>query len=420
MQRRAGRRERTTKAEELVLRTIATHAESLLLTARRHSLCDDDAQDAYQRAMEIFMRNADRLESGRAAAWLTTVIRNEALDIRRARKEDVGPDDVDLDLQEAPDVLTFDERTAAFDMVCRSAEALQRLKPQELRALWLKAQGHSYSDIGEITGWSYTKVNRCLTEGRRSFLERYAGIESGQECETWAPMLSAIIDGEASAEQMAEVRPHLRHCGGCRATLRSLQETRTPVAAVLPVPLVVAAESTLEETTSVFVRLYEGVVGGLHERAIGSATKLQAAVEASMSGKVAAVAASAAAVAGGGYATVETVAPKESKAKPVAEAKAPSRSAPKKPVARVTKPVAATKPAASKSVTPKKKATAKTSSGGSAPEFPSSKKQRAAEFGNGTASAASTSVTPVSAAPAPAPKPAPEFSKPAASPEFGP
>jgi hypothetical protein len=30
------------------------------------------------------------------------------------------------------------------------------LKPQEVRALTLKAQGYSYAEIGEITGWSYT------------------------------------------------------------------------------------------------------------------------------------------------------------------------------------------------------------------------------------------------------------------------
>jgi len=34
-----------------------------------------------------------------------------------------------------------EERLLSFDMVSRSAEALKRLKPQELRALWLRAEG---------------------------------------------------------------------------------------------------------------------------------------------------------------------------------------------------------------------------------------------------------------------------------------
>jgi hypothetical protein len=34
-------------------------------------------------------------------------------------------------------------------------------------------QGHSYQEICELTGWTYTKVNRCLTEGRKRFFDRY-------------------------------------------------------------------------------------------------------------------------------------------------------------------------------------------------------------------------------------------------------
>src|SRR3712207_9380790 len=89
----------------------------------------------------------------------------------------------------------------------RAAEALRRLKPQEVTALVLKAQGLSYDEIAQREGWTYTKVNRCLTEGRRSFLERYARIQSGAECERWTAVLSALADGEATASDLAEVRP---------------------------------------------------------------------------------------------------------------------------------------------------------------------------------------------------------------------
>jgi hypothetical protein len=43
-----------------------------------------------------------------------------------------------------------------------------------------------------------TKVNRSLAERRRSFLERYAGIESGDECRRLAPALSAFITAPQS------------------------------------------------------------------------------------------------------------------------------------------------------------------------------------------------------------------------------
>jgi len=136
-----GGRKGSSRAEELILRTVAAHADSLLRTARRHSICVDDAQDAYQRSLEIFMRNADRLDPARAAAWLHVVVKREAQSIRRARNKQVNSVDVNLDEQEARSIPTPDEHLMTFDLIRRSAEALQRLKPQELRALWLKAQG---------------------------------------------------------------------------------------------------------------------------------------------------------------------------------------------------------------------------------------------------------------------------------------
>jgi RNA polymerase sigma factor (sigma-70 family) len=298
-----GRRGR--HAEELILRTVAAHADSLLRTARRFSLCPDDAQDAYQRTLEIFMAHADRLDDEAVAGWLHVVVRREAQAIRRSRQRYVGSDDVDLDNYESRSIPTPEERLASFDLVGRAAEALQRLKPQELRALWLKAQGHSYNEISALTGWSYTKVNRCLTEGRRSFLSRYATIESGAECGRWLPVISAVVDGEASREQLMALRPHLRNCPGCRATLKTLQGSSEPLAAVLPMALVAAVAADSDQLTNLIARVYETVAAGFHERAVYSFTKAQTVVEAASAGKMAAVAASAAAVVGGGYATVE-------------------------------------------------------------------------------------------------------------------
>lgn len=291
--------------EELILRTVAAHADSLLRTARRFSLCPDDAQDAYQRALEIFMGHAERLDPARAAGWLHVVVKREAQAIRRSRQKLVAADDIDLDAHQARSIPTPDEQLAAFDLIGRSAEALQRLKPQELRALWLRAQGHSYNDIGAMTGWSYTKVNRCLTEGRRSFLERYADIESGAECERWLPIISAMVDGEATAEQLVDLRPHLRNCPGCRATLSALQDSSRSLTAVLPVPLAIVSADAGDHISNLLTRVYEMVAGGIHDRALTSFTKVQAVVETTAAGKAAAIAGAAAAVAGGGYATVE-------------------------------------------------------------------------------------------------------------------
>jgi RNA polymerase sigma factor (sigma-70 family) len=246
------------QAQELVLRTVATQAESLLRTAYRHSLCDDDAHDAYQRSMEIFLRRARTLDPVSAHKWLHVVIKREAMEVRRGRSDSVASEDINFDHHPSFDVSTPEERALTVDRTTRAAEALRRLKPQELRAMWLKALGHSYAEIAQATGFSATKVNRCLAEGRKSFLERFEGIETGAECERWQPVLSAMVDGEATAAQVTEARPHLRNCPACRATLRGLHEAHTPLVAVLPVGLM----SVGAKLTGLVERLLPGASGG--------------------------------------------------------------------------------------------------------------------------------------------------------------
>ena len=141
------------QAEQLVLDLIAAHADSLLRTARRYSLCADDAQDAYQRGLEILMRHAARLDADRAGGWLHTVVKHEALAVNRSRCRIVGGEEVDFDAIEMRTAPSPEERVLGFEQVARSAEALQRLKPQEVRALWLKAMGSSVRNLVSVASW---------------------------------------------------------------------------------------------------------------------------------------------------------------------------------------------------------------------------------------------------------------------------
>jgi RNA polymerase sigma factor (sigma-70 family) len=299
-----------TAGRDLVLEIVSEHASSMLAVARRYSLCADDAHDACQRGLEILLRRADSLDPAGAPAWLRTVVKHEALAIRAARRRIVGPLEVDLDRTEARELEPAEDRAAASERMGRSTEALSRLKPQELRALVLKARGYSYKEIAEITGWTYTKVNRCLTEGRRAFLDRYGEIESGVECARWASTLSALADGEASAQDVAAIRPHLRHCSSCRASLRAFRAAPGMVAlaagpaALVSDPSPGAALTDDGGDAGLVSRAWDAIAGGLHERVLLSAHKLQAGVEAASAGKLAAVAASATALAGGGAAAL--------------------------------------------------------------------------------------------------------------------
>jgi DNA-directed RNA polymerase specialized sigma24 family protein/predicted anti-sigma-YlaC factor YlaD len=287
-----------------VLAVLQENAPSLLKIARRHSLCVDDAQDAYQRALEIYLRKVDDVQEATAGSWLRTVVKHEAMSIREHRQRMLG-EDVDFDTWEAPEVSSGEDRVLSFDRVTRAAEALQGCKRDEVAAMLLRADGHSYDEICTVTGWSYTKVNRCLAEGRARFLRRYAEIEAGEECRRLAPLLSMIVDGEATPVQLAEARPHLRNCGSCRASLRELTESQPAIHVVLPAALLMGGSTLPDGGAGFFSRVYELFAGGVHDRLALTAMKTQTAVEAVSATKVAAVAASAAAVAGGGAFAVE-------------------------------------------------------------------------------------------------------------------
>jgi DNA-directed RNA polymerase specialized sigma24 family protein len=58
------------------------------------------------------------------------------------------------------------ERAERRDAVAEAHRALAALKANERIAILLQAEGYSYAEICEMCGWTYTKVNRCLAEGR--------------------------------------------------------------------------------------------------------------------------------------------------------------------------------------------------------------------------------------------------------------
>ena len=190
-------------------------------------------------------------------------------------------------------------------------------------------------------------MNRCLSEGRRAFLERVAGIETGAECERLEPLLSALADGEAGADELASLRPHLKSCLSCRARLREYRAAPSRVAALVPPAVVVASAGSGGDGPGMFRSLVESVVGATHDKAAALGERAHAAAELATGQKLAAVAASAAALAGGG-AAVEKVASErgnERKA-PIAEVKKVSEEAPAEPIVEAPPAEPAPQPAA--------------------------------------------------------------------------
>jgi RNA polymerase sigma factor (sigma-70 family) len=286
--------------DEAALRLLARHGAQILATARRHAVTPEDAEDAYQRGIEILLTKAPSTSEDELIPWLKTVVKHEAWALRRQReRHSPVTDDGELRDRPAPTAVTH-EQAERLERLRLGAEALGQLKPHEVRALRLKAEGFSYREICAMTGWSYTKVNRLLTEGRQAFLRRVSGIERGAECARYEPLLSALADGEASPEQLAILRPHMRTCLSCRARLREFRATPERVAAVVPPAALVVADGG-----GPLRNLFESVVGAAQHKTAAMGDRLQAAAELATGQKVAAVAASAAALAGGGSAIDE-------------------------------------------------------------------------------------------------------------------
>jgi RNA polymerase sigma factor (sigma-70 family) len=237
---------------------IARHEAALRRTARRYSLDAEDAEDAYQRALEIALTKAPTTDLRELIRWTQTVTKHEALAVRQSREKLLGYQRQHDGVAQDPVALIParsdgpEEQVERREDVARSREALQALKPAELQALGLLAEGYSYAEIGARTGFSQTKVNRLLAEGRARFRNLIARSEDGSRCRDLQPLLSAFCDGEATPREGAAVREHLRACSSCRATMRTYRAAPRIAAALVPL---------LPPSRSLLARVHEFTVG---------------------------------------------------------------------------------------------------------------------------------------------------------------
>jgi RNA polymerase sigma factor (sigma-70 family) len=299
--------------EEAAMALVARHSASVLASARRYAATPEDAEDAYQRSLEILLTKAPTVREPELLAWLRTVVKHEAFALRRQRDRLTPVSGDGEPVERVTQATAPHEQAERYERLRQGAEALRRLKPQEVRCLVLRARGLTYREICRTTGWTYTKVNRCLTEGRVALARQLAGIEGGEECERLAPLVSALADGEATAEQLAQLRPHMKTCLTCRARLREFRAAPARVAAVAPLAVVV---HSLAHTA--------------HAKAVALAERGHALAELITGQKAVALAASAAALAGGGT-TVDQLANHHGPPVPPPAATAPTAPSPSPP-----------------------------------------------------------------------------------------
>src|SRR5436305_2471088 len=125
--------------EPAVLSLLSRHSAGLLATARRYSVSPEDAEDAYQRGVEILLTKAPTAREDELLPWLKTVVKHEAFAVRESNGRATPADDP-IGGRPDPEAWT-EERAERYERLRVGAEALANLKPQEVRCLLLRAEG---------------------------------------------------------------------------------------------------------------------------------------------------------------------------------------------------------------------------------------------------------------------------------------
>ena len=229
---------------------VMGRAATLIRYAGRYVQCRDDAEDAYQRAMEIALTRAPVTEPARFLAWLYSVVRNEALAISGERnRQGLGrADDVAAVADaEAPHGSASPETHVEWRQRYRELQdGLGSLTEQQRSCVMLQTAGLSYARIAAVTGLSHRQIERAISRGRARLVAWEQKLSSGEACEELDPVIERVARGEATRRERRRIARHLRACGGCRAALRVRVMTSESLAAL--VPLALLADSVPLET----------------------------------------------------------------------------------------------------------------------------------------------------------------------------
>ncbi|MCB0881932.1 MAG: sigma-70 family RNA polymerase sigma factor, partial [Thermoleophilia bacterium] len=229
-----------------VLAALAS-APRLLRFAARITRDLDDAEDAYQRSMEIALRSAPVVEADRFMAWLRTVLRNEAISVAQRRRRE-GPglcEDAAVTADRSGGTREPTGLEAWRHRYQAVTEAFDHLTDPQRVCIILQARGASYADICQATGFTRRKVERSILEGRAA-LRRWEGmVETGEACARVRGDFDDVVAGTADGRQRRRVQHHTRHCLHCHGVLRTRRIHRDALSALAPACLLpTAAEMT--------------------------------------------------------------------------------------------------------------------------------------------------------------------------------
>jgi len=151
--------------------------EYLLRIARKHAANREDAEEAVQFSFSALIEKYDPAGGSPPLGWLTLTLERRCWAARRrahldrSAGQESAPDSAGRSFvaESIPCGDTGPEQL--IELIDHARTRLAALKPAERRTLSMIAAGYSYTEIGQVTGWTYTKTNRCAAEGRAMLRE---------------------------------------------------------------------------------------------------------------------------------------------------------------------------------------------------------------------------------------------------------
>lgn len=170
----APRDKRTARAEALAEQLYAQHRSRLLAIAKRNSASIEDAEESLQDAFILFIDHFDPNDDSPPLAWITLTLKRRCWALYKhqrhswARTPTLGQSTAkNAKVESLADWKPRPDEVAELNEEMETMRhRLASLKPDQREALAFFALGYSYHEICDITGWTYTKVNRNISEGR--------------------------------------------------------------------------------------------------------------------------------------------------------------------------------------------------------------------------------------------------------------
>ncbi len=169
--------DRRAKVQALAEQLYRERYDYLLRIALRNAANREDASEALQFSFAALIEKYDPAAGSPPLAWVTLVLQRRCWALRRESHldrragQEATPESAGRSFaaESIPSGDTGPEQL--IELIDDAQTRLAALKLAERRALSLIAAGYSYAEVGQITGFSYTKTNRCVAEGRARLRE---------------------------------------------------------------------------------------------------------------------------------------------------------------------------------------------------------------------------------------------------------